>query len=165
MFTERGAGVLRGLDIGICGCGAMRSFRSRECLHCLPPTPPPRPVTADDCIAAPEAIAGRQQRAARGQREVAVLPPDWRDRVRALPGHTLPHVPACVREATAAAMAQGLEALLADDSDRDLELGRAKVLLAPPPKGLHLRSDLETPQTLEGRCLGGSTRAGRSSSG
>ena len=48
----------------------------------------------------------------------------------------------CTRTAHALAMAEGLEALLDDGPDRYLELGRAKLLLAPPPAGFHLRTEV-----------------------
>ena len=133
---ERGAAVLCGLDQGICGgCSCIRSFRSHACLHCPLPMPPPRPAMADDKITVPQVHAPRPGRQQPQERQPAVLPSDWTGRVRALPGQTLPHVPSCVREASAVAMAQSLEALLADGPDRDIEQGRAKLLLAPPPKG------------------------------
>ena len=141
---ERGAAVLHGLDQGICGgCRGIRSFRSHSCLHCPSPVPPPRPAMAEDQVTVPQAHARRPGRQTNQDRQPVLLPPDWTARVRALPGQTLPHVPACVREATAVAMAQSLEALMADGPDVDLEQGRAKLLLAPPPKGFHLRSELE----------------------
>ena len=93
-------------------------------------------------ITVPQAHPSRGERQPRPERQAVNLPPDWKERVRALPGESLPHVPACVREATALAMAQSLEALMADATDRDLEQGRTKLLLAPPPKGFHLRSEL-----------------------
>ena len=139
---ERGAATLRGLDVGVCcGCGGIRSFRSNGCLHCLPPAPPPRPASADDRIVMPDAVAGRSAAAA-PQRSPAALPADWVERVRRLPGHTLPHIPAAIRESAARAMAGCLEALLEDGADHALEQGRAKLLLSPPPKGFHLRAEL-----------------------
>ena len=39
-------------------------------------------------------------------------------------------------------MTRDLEALIADGPDRDLEQGRTKLFLASPPKGFHLRSEL-----------------------
>ena len=94
-------------------------------------------------ITVPHVHASRTRRQPGQERQPVNLPTDWKERVRALPGDSLPHVPACVREATAVAMAQSLEALVADGIDRDLEQGRTKVLLARPPKGFHLRSELE----------------------
>ena len=41
--------------------------------------------------------------------------------------------------------------MLADGPDRDLELGRAKLLLSPPPRGLHVRSELLKRLDLWGR--------------
>ena len=141
---DRGAAVLRGIDQGVCGgCGAIRSFRSRDCLHCPPPVQPPRPAAAADIVVVPQARGVRPGRPAAHERQQMCLPADWTARVRALPGQTLPHIPACVREATALAMAESLEAVIADGPDRDLEQGRSKLLLAPPPRGLHLRSELE----------------------
>ena len=58
-----------------------------------------------------------------------------------LPSVSVVHIPSSLRERFALAMAQGLEDLLAGGS---LERGRTKLLLALPPKGLHLRSELET---------------------
>ena len=147
--------MLRGLDHGICGCKAIRSFRSHGCLHCSPPVPPPRPAMASDKVTVPQVRSARQGGPQQQQRRPAVLTTDWTKRVRALPGHTLPHVPACVREATAIAMTQGLEALLADEDDRDLEQGRAKLLLAPPRKDTtsapSLRSGTSSGRTAPGR--------------
>ena len=48
-----------------------------------------------------------------------------------------------VREATGVARAEGIEAFLADGPDSDLEQGRSKLLLAPPPRAYHLRTELE----------------------
>ena len=66
----------------------------------------------------------------------------WEPRVRALPSSSVLHPPSGARDALATATAEALEALLAADRDCLLELGRTKLLLAPPPDGTPLRTEL-----------------------
>ena len=80
--------------------------------------------------------------AAAGVRELFNLPADWERRVRALPSASVPHLPSGARDGLAVATAEALEALLAAEDDQLLELGRTKLLLAPPPHGLPLRTEL-----------------------
>ena len=51
-----------------------------------------------------------------------MLPPDWAERVRRLPEHTLPHVPAAFRTEHAEAMAAELEEEEIGDDERDYSL-------------------------------------------
>ena len=69
------------------------------------------------------------------------MPADWDRRIGALSSSSIVHIPSSLRERFALAMAQGLEDLLAGGS---LERGRTKLLLAVPPHGFHLRTELET---------------------
>ena len=62
--------------------------------------------------------------------------------MRALPGASTPHVPAALRDRLATAIAEGIEAALADGPDRCLELGRTKLLLGPCPVGLTPRDEM-----------------------
>ena len=144
LLGDRGAASLRGMHRGVCGaCGGLRAYSSRMCHFCAT-IAPPRPAQPTDRIRDPVGCARRAPApASQGERTIAPLPEDWEPRVRALPAHTLPHVPACVRLHVCAAMAQSLEAMLADDADRFMELGRSKLLLSVPPKGFHLRAELE----------------------
>ena len=91
----------------------------------------------------PQAVRGRVPAHADKPRRQVELPADWVRRVRGLPGHTIPHIPACVRDAAAEAMADSLEALLEGGADCHLEQGRSKLLLSLPPAGMHLRTELE----------------------
>ena len=79
---------------------------------------------------------------------MALLPEDWVDRLERLPSDTVPHVPGALRDSMAAAMAQALEAMVEDGPDAALERGRAKLLLSPPPKQLHIRSELQRRLTM-----------------
>eukprot|EP00974_Lingulodinium_polyedra_P070255 6798303-Lingulodinium_polyedra.AAC.1 len=48
VLGAKGASVLNGLDLGLCGgCGVVRTFRSRHCA-CHEPAPPPRFAVAED---------------------------------------------------------------------------------------------------------------------
>ena len=68
------------------------------------------------------------------------LPARWTERIQKLPGATVVHVPARLRDRFAIAMAQGVEDLLEGGL---LELGRSKLLMAPPPPQLRFRDELE----------------------
>ena len=145
---REGAAVLRGLDFGICGgCGGVRSYRAADCPHCPAPAPPPRPARAEDVLR--RLAPGRAEaRAAAPARVVAELPEDWVARLERLPSDTVPHIPGALRDAMAAAMAQSFEAMVDDGPDAALEQGRAKLLLSPPPRQLHIRSELQRRLTL-----------------
>ena len=139
---EEGARTLRAVDRGICQqCGGMRSVWSRQCCHCLA-SQPVRPALPSDKVVLPQVDRRcKEHRPGRSTQGRTDLPTDWDRRIDLLPSVSVVHIPSSLRERFALAMAQGLEDLLAGGS---LERGRTKLLLALPPKGLHLRSELET---------------------
>ena len=136
---QSGADVFAGLGRGFCPhCNGICSVWSRECPHCAT-AEPVRPARPLDTISLPRRTAQGVPPESSRPGEGRTLPADWIARLDALPSATLVHIPAQFRERMATAMAEGLEDLL---QGGQLERGRSKLLLAPPPKGAHRRTEL-----------------------
>ena len=104
-------------------------------------TEPAWPARPGDRIVQPGLhLRAREARPGGAAEAAPPLPAQWEERVKALPGTTIVHVPAGFRERFAIAMAQGIEDLFAGGL---LELGRSKLLMAPPPPQLRFRDELE----------------------
>ena len=101
---------------------------------------PTRPAGPQDRVVLPD-LHLREREAKPGGMEAAApgLPLRWVDRISALSGASIVHIPAQFRERIAVAMCQGLEDLLAGGL---LEMGRTKLLLAPIPRKFSVRTEL-----------------------
>lgn len=163
VLGEHGASTFRGLRRGTCAnCRGLRAWSGRNCTNCKGNFPI-LPARATDRIVVPSAPPSQGHLGRRSPREPPRLPRDWADRVCALPSASATHVPARARGRLATAIAESLDALLAGGAGHLLELGRTKLLLAPPPAGITLRAELDARLRLWEDGLGGPARAGRSS--
>ena len=136
-----GVAVLKGLDRGLCtGCNSLRWMWGKQCWTCGIVAPPRLP-RADDKVEAPvKSRVVTEKHPGAEHSNFLMLPQNWQARVQGLPCSTIVHTPSRLRERAATAMAQGLEDLLTGGL---LELGRARLLYAAVPAGLHRNAELE----------------------
>ena len=131
-LTEDARAVLRGLGRGICSCGFLRVASSRKCPRCHD-IEPPRPAAATDVL--PMSREGRRQRPVEPEPlHGNAFPERFLERVRALRGETMLHIPSQFREKYAQAWSANLAGIVEGDPRHAiLEEVRPRLLLSMPP--------------------------------